>query len=66
MRSTSMRPFALAKPASVSSPNQPDNHAQAATAAVLALEERKAVQGISYETLKKRLLADGQVVVLRK
>lgn len=38
----------------------------AATAAVLALEERKAVQGVSYETLKKRLLADGQVVVLRK
>lgn len=38
----------------------------AAIAAVLALEERKAVQGVSYDTLKKRLLEDGQVVVLRK
>ncbi len=34
----------------------------AATAAVLSIEENIAVQDLEYETLKKRLLADGQVL----
>ncbi len=34
----------------------------AATAAVLALEGKSAVQDVSYEALKSRLLADGQVL----
>jgi hypothetical protein len=34
----------------------------AATAASLAIEQGIAVQNLAYETLRKRLLADGQVL----
>ena len=34
-----------------------------ATAAVLAMDGKRAVQDVPYEELRKRLLADGQVLV---
>jgi hypothetical protein len=38
----------------------------AATAAVLAIDENSAVQDLPYEKIKKRLRADGQVLVLEE